>query len=149
MILDRLDRACTYYALHRHFTRAFEYLRDTDLRRLAPGRHDLDGDQLYVSIDHVAGRGRHGARLEAHRRYIDIQVAIEGHDEVGWRPLEACRAPSPFDEHKDIGFFDDPPESWFALSPGQFAVFFPQDAHAPLASRGGLKKAIVKVLVSA
>jgi biofilm protein TabA len=149
LILDSLDHARRYYVLHPQFARALEYLRDTDLSVIAPGRLDLDGDALYVSIDHVAGKGRHGVRLEAHRRYIDIQVAIEGHEEIGWRPLEACRAPLPFDENQDIGFFDDPPETWFPLSPGQFAVFFPEDAHAPLAARGALKKAIMKVLVSA
>jgi biofilm protein TabA len=149
VILDRLDRARRYYSVHRHFPRAFEFLRDTDLRLLPAGRRELDGDRLILSIDHAEGRGRQGARLEAHRRYIDIQVAIEGHEEIGWRPLDACGAPSPFDENEDIGFFDDPPESWFALSPGQFVVFFPDDAHAPLAFQGAVKKAILKVLVSA
>ena len=149
MILDLIDQHARYHALHPLFARAFQYLRDTDLRSLAPGRHELDGDRLYVSVDHVEGRGREGARLEAHRRYIDIQVAIEGPEAIGWRPLRACRRALPFDESKDIGFFEDAPESWLALRPGEFAIFFPDDAHAPLAERGAVKKAIVKVLASA
>lgn len=149
MILDRLDRAGRYDAVHPLFARAFAFLRDTNIRALLPGRQELDGERMYVSVDHVDGRGRAGARLEAHRRYIDIQVTIEGHEEIGWRSLDACRAPAPFDLEKDIGFFDDRPESWLALMPGEFAIFFPEDAHAPLAARGALKKAVVKVLVSA
>lgn len=148
MILDLIDQHARYDALHPLFARAFQYLAATDLRSLPPGRHELDGTRLYVSVDHAEGRGRDAARLEVHRRYIDIQVAIEGAEEIGWRPLTACHHPVPFDEDHDIGFFDDEPESWLALRAGEFAIFFPGDAHAPLAARGAVKKVIVKVQAS-
>jgi beta-galactosidase beta subunit len=46
-----------------------------------------------------------------------------------------------------VGFFYDRPTTWLTLSAGQFAVFFPEDAHAPLAGQGGVHKAVVKVAV--
>lgn len=147
MILDRLDVNAQYHALHPLFLRAFEFLDRTDLRALAPGRHEIDGDDLFVSVDHADGRGHAGARLEAHRRYIDIQVTAEGQEEIGWRPLRDCRSPGAFDDGRDIGFFDDLPASWFAVPPGRFAIFFPEDAHAPRAASGAVKKIIVKVRV--
>ena len=52
-----------------------------------------------------------------------------------------------FDAAKDVGFFGDRPESWLSLPAGHFAIFFPDDAHAPLAGRGTLKKAIMKIAV--
>src|SRR5207237_9929528 len=113
---------------------------------LEPGRHEIDRDRIYVSIDHNEGRGREGARLEAHRRYLDIQFTIDGGEEIGWMPLHQCRHPAgPFDLSKDIQFFSDLPRTWVAVPPGHFAIFFPEDAHAPLAGRGILKKAIVKI----
>jgi YhcH/YjgK/YiaL family protein len=145
VILDRLEESHRYQAIHPLFARAFEFLRRENLRALATGRHDLDGDRLYVKIDDVMGRGHEGARLEAHRRYIDIQVTLEGDEAIGWRPLAACRAPGPFDSTADVGFFEDSPETWFAVHAGSFAIFFPEDAHAPLAAQGRVKKAIVKV----
>jgi len=148
MILDAGAFCHDYKSLHPLFERAFRFLADSDLRSFAPGRHPVDGDRLYLSIDHVQGRGRDGARLEAHRRYIDIQYTIEGHEEIGWMPLASCGAHAgPFDEAKDVGFFDARPTSWLSVPEGTFAVFFPQDAHAPLAGRGALKKAIMKVAV--
>jgi YhcH/YjgK/YiaL family protein len=149
VILDTLANSGAYVALHPLFAPAFEFLRATDLRSLASGRHAIDGDRLFVSIDHVEGRGRAAARLEAHRRYIDIQLTVDGFEEIGWRPLSTCRIPSPFDPGRDIGFFDDPPETWLALPSGHFAVFFPDDAHAPLAGDGPLVKAVVKVSMHA
>jgi len=148
MILDTLARAHHYLDLHPQFARAFSCLKDLDLAALAPGRHDIDGDRIYLSIDHVEGRGAAGARLEHHRRYIDIQVAIEGDEQIGWMPVECCQdRDGEFDATRDVGFFLEEPHSWLTLRPGTFAIFFPADAHAPLAGTGPVGKAIVKVLV--
>jgi len=148
MILDAAACHQRYVPLHPLFERAFRFLSDTDLGSLAPGRHPIDGDRLYVSIDHVQGRGRDGARLEAHRRYIDIQYTIAGNEEIGWCPLADCGAPSGgFDDTRDIGFFDRRPATWLCVPPGTFVIFYPDDAHAPLGGNGPLKKAIVKVAV--
>ena len=96
---------------------------------------------MYVSIDRVQGRGREGARLEAHRRYIDIQLTIDGLEEIGWKPIGDCVSTSEaFDAAKDITFFNDRPESWLSVPAGRFAIFFPEDAHAPLGGRGILEK---------
>jgi YhcH/YjgK/YiaL family protein len=148
MILDAAGCYQRYVTLHPLFPQAFRFLADTDLQSLAPGRHALDGDRLYVSIDHSEGRGRDGARLEAHRRYIDIQYTIEGHEEIGWMALADCGAPAGgFDETRDIGFFDRRPATWLCVPRGTFVVFYPDDAHAPLAGRGPVRKAIVKIAV--
>ena len=148
MIIDAGAFCHEYKSLHPLFERAFRFLADADLRSFTPGRHHVDGDRLYLSIDHAQGRGRDGARLEAHRRYIDIQYTIEGSEEIGWMPLATAGPPaSPFDDTRDIVFFDRRPTTWLAVPEGTFAVFFPHDAHAPLAGRGALKKAIMKVAV--
>lgn len=148
MILDALERAHHYFDLHPQFARAFEFILSTDLTVMTPGRHPIDGDRIYVSIDHVEGKGPGGVRLEHHRRYIDIQVCIEGTDGIGWTPLDWCRQRAgDFDHERDLGFCDERPQSWVTLRPGTFAIFFPADAHAPLGGNGHLKKAIVKVLI--
>lgn len=146
MILDALSEARRYVGLHPRFDRAFEFLTRADLAALPPGRQAVDGDLIYGSIEVTEGRSREGARLEAHRRYIDIQYTIDGAEEIGWLPLAACRAPrGAFDPDKDIVFFDDRPTTWLSVAAGRFAIFFPEDAHAPLGGRGLLRKAIVKI----
>jgi biofilm protein TabA len=148
MILDSLANSARYAGMHPGFARAFEFLATTDLAALAPGRHVIDGDRIYVSIDHKDGRGEDGARLEVHRRYIDIQYTIDGDELIGWMPLARAAAPDGgFEASKDVGFFADRPSTWVSVPPGSFTIFFPHDAHAPLAGRGPLKKAIVKVAV--
>lgn len=146
MILDTLAQADRYSTLHPLFARAFDYLRSTDLDALTPGRHDIDGAQLFALVEDCAGRTRAEAQLECHRRYIDIQLVLAGVDEMGWRPLAGCVAPSTdYDAARDIRFFDDAPESWIATPPGSFCLFFPDDAHAPLVSAGRIRKVVLKI----
>lgn len=159
MVVDTLRNCARYAALHPEFAKAFEFLEHADWVELAAGprnserhsvRREIDGARMYVSIDHMEGRGRDGARLEAHRRYIDIQFTIEGREEIGWQPLAECGAPeAAFDDERDVGFFSGTPRTWLWLPEGSFAIFFPDDAHAPLGGRGTVKKAIVKVAIDA
>lgn len=148
MIFDHLDQSGRYANLHPLFAKAFEFLRKTDLAALPPGRIALDGDRLYVSIDHKPGRGRDGARLESHRKYIDIQVTISGDEEIGWKRTGQCaEITEPFKPDNDIQFYADAPVAWVAVPRNHFVIYWPEDAHAPLAGAGELRKAIVKVAV--
>lgn len=146
MILDTLARADRYSTLHPLFARAFDFLRNTDLDALAPGRHAIAGEQLFALVEDGVGRTRAEAQLECHRRYIDIQLVLAGVDEMGWKPLADCVVPATdYDAARDIGFFNDAPASWVATPPGSFCVFFPDDAHAPLVSAGRIRKVVLKI----
>ncbi len=137
MIFSNLANAGRYIKLHPLFFRAFEYIRHTDLRALAPGRHDIAGDNLFAIVEHAPGRTRAEAKLECHRRYIDIQLVLEGVDEMGWKSLpDCCKPADEYNAGKDIRFFDDDPAVWIATPPDHFCIFFPEDAHAPLVSSG-------------
>ena len=148
MIFSTLSQSDRYAALHPLFPRAFEYIRNTDLRALAPGRYPIVGDDLFAIVEHVPGRTRAAAQLECHRRYIDIQLVLEGVDEMGWKPLAACREPvSDYSAERDIQFFKDSPATWIATPPDHFCIFFPEDAHAPLVASVEIHKVIFKIAV--
>ena len=146
MILDNITGAGRYARLHPLFPRAFDYIRDTDLFALAPGRYHIVGDDLIAIVEHVPGKTKEMARLEAHRRYIDIQLVLQGDEQMGWKPLADCH--NPVSEYKtDIQFFHDAPATWIAVPPGAFCIFFPEDAHAPLVGTGNIRKVIFKIAV--
>jgi biofilm protein TabA len=146
MILDSLSQASRYHLLHPYLEAGFNFLQQNDLSLLADGRHTIDGERVFAIVARDQGRGRSAAPLEFHRRYLDIQYVVEGADVIGWQPLAACRHPrAPYDASRDIGFFDEPVENWIGLAAGHFAIFFPEDAHAPLAGEGAVHKIVVKV----
>lgn len=148
MIFDNLQNAERYVALHPGFRVAFDFLLGRDLSKLATGRHEVDGDAVFALINSDPPRGHAGARLEAHRQYIDIQLLVEGSEEIGWRALADCRnLTDAYDASRDIMFFGDEPQAWITLPVGKFMIFYPEDTHAPLASNGHSLKAVMKVAV--
>lgn len=149
MILDSLDALDRYTGIHPGFMAAFEYLRSIDVDAFSSGKHDIIGEKLFATASIAAGVGVSAVRLEAHRRYIDIQYAVSGIDNIGWRPVTRCVGKeSEYDAQRDVVFYSDVPETWFGLTPGSCAIFFPEDAHAPLGINGSLHKIVLKVAVN-
>ena len=77
---------------------------------------------------------------------IDIQIPLDGPETYGYTPL--CRLPeTPYNDEKDITKYPNLlAESFIDCMPGMFAIFFPQDGHAPCISvMPEIKKAIFKV----
>lgn len=83
MIFSALAQAHRYAALHPLLPQAFAYLRDTDLNALKPGVHQIIDKQLFIIVEQANGRTRGEAKLEAHRKYIDIQLVLEGRGRDG------------------------------------------------------------------
>lgn len=148
MILARLEESDRYASLTPGFSQALAFLRRPDLAQLAPGRYEIDGARVYASVMQAPGKTRDAARLEAHRRYIDVQYLVAGTDEMGWKSKPSCReAQGEYDATKEVEFYADKPEAWVAVPPGHLVIFFPEDAHAPMVATGMLHKVVVKVAV--
>jgi len=148
MILDRLENVDAYVGLHPGLAAAFRALAEGGLTALPAGKHEVDGNRLFAVVVRQPGRGRGAARLEVHRKYIDVQWQVAGTDVMGWRATRLCTAPDgEFDADRDLGFFSDAPEAWVTVPPDTFVVFFPGDAHAPMAGEGPLHKVVMKVAV--
>ena len=149
MILDSLNNIDRYATLHPLFPSAIAFMRSTDLYALKPGIHPINGEELFVIVEEAQGRTHVEAKLECHRKYIDIQLVMEGTDEMGWKPLEDCCQPlGEYDTEKDIRFFNDAPDSWITTRANAYCIFFPQDAHAPLVSTRKIRKLIFKIAVA-
>jgi biofilm protein TabA len=150
MILDTLSNIDRYANLHPLFPQAIEFIRSSDLNALAVGIHPIIDEQLFVIVEEAQGRSRVEAQLECHRKYIDIQLVLEGIDEMGWKPLRDCHQPvSDYSAERDIQFFSDAADAWISTAANSYCIFFPEDAHAPLVSTGKIRKLIFKVAVAA
>lgn len=148
MILDVLDNCDTYAGLNPHFATAFAFLRRPDLAELPEGRHEVDGNNVYAVVAKGAGRRPEDALIETHDASIDIQLVLDGTDRMGWKPRKALGPKTEAsDPRKDVAFYKDSPMAWTKVTPGMFAIYFPEDAHMPMISDGGLHKVIMKVAV--
>lgn len=149
MIIDTIDNIQRYAATHALFPHVFEYIKTTDLLALTNGKHTILGDDIFVLIQRGVGQPKIEAKLECHRKYIDIQLVLEGTDEMGWKPLADCQAPiDDFNTANDVQFINDAPLNWLSTPANKFCIFFPEDAHSGMISEHHLHKAVFKIAVN-
>ncbi len=148
MILDKLQNAKRYYTIHPLFKQAFQFLEQTDLATLPTGVQEIVGKDLFAIISEGKGVREEDAKLEVHRKYIDIQYIISGTDHMGWKDLFQCASPSdPYKEERDAAFFPDKTDNWFNVPAGSFTIFYPDDAHAAMITEQSIRKVVLKIKV--
>ncbi|MGI6055930.1 MAG: YhcH/YjgK/YiaL family protein [Bilifractor sp.] len=149
MILDTVENIGKYADI-KMLKKVVAYIQTHDLSKLPDGRTDIDGDELYVMIQHPVLKKMEEAKPEAHNRYADLQLVISGTEIMGYAPREDLGAPIESNPDGDIWFYEGGNFSPLTIRSGMFAVFFPQDAHAPciVSPEGGaVTKAVFKVAV--
>lgn len=131
-----------------HYLEAVKFIEENDLSALEPGKHVINGDNLWVNIIDTPLKTPEQARLEVHDAYIDIQVPISGAEGFGLKPRRECTEPDgEYDAGKDILFYKDKDWTQVTLEPGQAITICPDTAHAPMIGEGAIRKAIFKVRV--
>lgn len=152
MIYDRLERLGSYRGLSKNLDAAIDCLAGARLDLLPLGISSLEGETLKANAMEYETKEAGEARFEAHLRYIDIQLLLEGRECCYFAPLEDLEPAEPFSLEKDVGFFREPAGGGcrLPLRPGHFALFFPWDGHKPgCVLEGGdrVRKIVIKVAV--
>lgn len=146
MVVDILENLEKYASLNPLFAQAVDFLKSQDLHSLEVGKIELKGKDLVVNVAQTNPKTKEEARLETHNEFIDIQIPLSGTEVMGYTPAKDCLpVNATYNAEKDITFFDELAESYITVKPGMFAIFFPQDGHAPGITPDGVKKVIVKV----
>ena len=149
MIVDRLDSAALRALADPPLRRALEYLASADVRSLAAGRHEIDGDRLFALVQDFATRPPEACRWESHRRYIDVQFVAAGVERMGWIPVAQALEVEPYDAARDVAFYAAG-RDFVTVGSGMLAIFWPTDVHAPCCSPDDgapqqVRKVVVKV----
>lgn len=150
MIVDSLQNISKYASLHPLFAKAFAFIASTDLAALEVGKFDIDGANIrgIVSDKNGTTAAESTAKFECHNAHIDIQVCISGKETIGWKPRGTCVAQKgEYNPEKDVLFYEDAPDMFFGLTDAQFAIFYPEDVHAPMIGEAAIKKLVIKVKI--
>ena len=147
MILDNIANIDKYVCLHPRFAKAFEFVKNLNLETLEAGqKFEIDGKDIHASVSAKDGLKAEDAKFEAHDNYFDIQVCPSGSETLGWSPRDIVKeVKTPYNAEKDVTFFADKPSTYFQMKAGQFAIFYPEDIHAPMIGEGTIKKLVVKI----
>ena len=151
MIVDHISN-WREYAFGPAWEHAFKFLEELD-PEAEEGEFPIDGKKIFARVMSYSTKNEtdKDAVLEAHRKYVDIQMALKKSERIAWYPLHALEPKEPYSEAKDVQFFRYTRSADVQLSvyPGTFVCLLPQDAHMPQLKTGSgletVKKVVVKI----
>ena len=149
MIVDKSDNLHLYVHLGSKFQKAFSFITDPELMLLDNGKYEIDEENVFALVSEYKTKDEIDGKLEAHRKYIDVQLVAKGTEILGYAPFRNQELISEYDEGKDIAFFSGD-KSFMKMEQGMFAVLFPYELHMPgikTTSRRDVKKIVVKIKV--
>lgn len=129
--------------------KAMAWLQENDLVKIPTGKHEIDGDRLYVMINEYNSEPKAIRRAEAHKKYVDVQYIVSGAEMIGYAPLNGYEVLEDKLAEKDVVFYKNPAnESDILLSAGMYGIFFPWDVHRPncaVTQPAPVRKVILKI----
>ena len=146
MILDTIENFEKYLSLNPYFAKVLDFLQNKNLADLPLGRNEINEDLVYANVVEVKGKRKEEAPIEIHRKFIDVHVPLSGDEIIGYTPLTELPY-AEFVEADDAALYPISlsARDYFNVKKGEFAIFFPQDGHAPAITDVPLKKMIIKV----
>ena len=154
MIFDEIKN-WKFYHFSPGMAKAFEFLENMPAD-IENGKHEIDGTKIYANVMSYDTLVPLPDKLEVHRKYIDLQFAISGREVIAYTPANTLPVLTPYVDADDYSFLAMPhghDPLFIETRPGNFAIFFPQDAHmGRIASKHlgphVIRKVVVKIDIS-
>lgn len=149
MIYDKIQNFKRYQSVHSHFIDILKFLNTEAIADRPDGRYEINQNGAYVTIESYKTKDASDCFIECHRKYIDVQIMINGIEKMGVCHKSECHE-STYDKEKDLQKLKGDVDI-INFRAGSFMVFFQEDAHMPKVkygeSSGMVRKAVFKVPV--
>lgn len=135
------------------FKTALLFLESNDFEAMPAGEIELEGRNIFAIIMDKETDAVENRAPEVHEKYIDIQFMVRGTEKIGFTRRDSrFVVKSDLLAEKDLLLYEHftDNESFVVLTPGDFAVFYPQDVHRPLCAHNekqNVRKVVVKIAV--
>ena len=141
MIIDKTSNLELYKSLIPHLDVILNFARTAAEKPV--GTYPYPGGRIMIQEGET--RALEGAEFESHKNFLDLQWILEGKEMMEYANIHDLTETVPYNAEKDITFYKGFAKDYLTITPGMFAIFFPQDGHAPGVTPDGVKKVIVKV----
>ena len=128
MIYAKNNDALSYRGIHPNLDLALEHITPEFLAGVGYDRVELKGSDVYATRFTYETVLEEESFFEAHKKYLDLHIMTEGSEGVEIAPPAEL---TEFDrvEANDFYAYRGPASYRLSLSPGDFLVVFPNDAH--------------------
>ena len=148
MVIDHIHQAALYYRLHPGIETALRYIQSTDFTKVNNGTYEINGHQLFAIVQEYDTKDSSTEKLEAHKKYIDVQFMIHGQERMGHTLLNNQIPTRDYQSEDDFMLFDEAPDFFSVVTEGMFTIFYPTDLHMPCIlhqASSHVRKVVVKV----
>ncbi|MGL4986684.1 MAG: YhcH/YjgK/YiaL family protein [Treponemataceae bacterium] len=149
MIFANINDVQRYSYLEKKLLQCLAYAKDNNLQKMHEGKHQIDGDEIFVNISEYTTVTKEERFWESHRKYIDIHLMITGCEKIALNHRDNLTQKE-YDEQKDYLALEGEDTSIVTLQEGDFLICYPEDAHITAIKVGKgipIKKAIFKVRI--
>lgn len=128
------------------WNKAFGYLKEAELAALSPGKHLIEGENVFALVTEGHAKSADTAKWEGHLQYIDIHYVISGKENIGLAPIESATVITPYDGKRDIGFYKAA-GTFYEADTETFFLVFPEEAHLPGIKVNGYNDPVKKIVI--
>lgn len=137
-------------SLEERCMKAIDFLSKLKEDDLIVGRHEVD-ENFYYSVQEYETKVNPTNHFESHCKYVDVQMLIDGEENLQVVDISRLTIEAPYDEGKERTlYFSIPNAASVVLRPGSFVILYPKDAHRSIALNGNpckVKKIVGKVKI--
>lgn len=128
MIIDKFENIRFYGCMLKHLENGLEAV--AALKNREPGRYEFEGG--YFMVQKGVTKPMEEGTFEAHRKYIDVQIVLEGSEEVAWKEITDLTPAIEYDPQKDVERLQGSFDHVLKVTEGMFYAAFPHDGHKPV-----------------
>ena len=132
MIIDRIKNIEYYETILPGLKNGLNTLRQLPSQEV--GRYEFEGG--FLMIQEGTTKPMSEGTFEAHRKYVDVQIMLQGCEELAWEEYDLLNPVVPYNEEKDQERLDGERNHSMLISEGMFFAAFPQDGHKAVSHTG-------------
>jgi YhcH/YjgK/YiaL family protein len=147
MIIDKIENVGLYTGISEKIARGLNVLKNIDLSIPPDVKHEEK--DLFYMLQKYKTEATTENKLEAHKKYIDIQYVASGEEFLEYSLIDNLEIVQAYNEQKDVAFYKTPEDvNKIALKSGMFCILFPDDGHnlrIPVKQSTEVLKVLVKL----
>jgi biofilm protein TabA len=147
MIIDSIDNILMYEPIAKGLKVGVQTM--SEMTSLQEGRYEFEGG--FFTVQSGETKSLNEGSFEAHRKYIDVQILLEGCEELAWSDICNLETMIPYHAETDIERLDGKKDHHILISKGMFYIVFPHDGHKAVShteEKHKFKKIVMKLLAA-
>ncbi len=147
MIYDSFENLNDYFTGSETWKKVCDFIK-TITPDMECRKYVIDGEKMFASVSGYKTKMMDEGRIEAHHKYIDIQILASGQEDVYVFDIAGLVTDVPYDKDRDLEFYKKPIAAGecLMLTPGKFLLLNPEDGHMPCIAHGG-QTDVVKIVI--